>query len=193
MKVTREQAQENRERVLQSASRLFRERGFDGIGVADLMKDAGLTHGAFYGQFGSKEALMVEACTTAFEASATRWRGIVEDHPEDGLAVIASRYLTRRHRDDPGAGCCAASLSVDAARQGPAVRAAVGTGVDALVSVLEGVSPGRTRRQRRRAALATFASLVGAVVLSRAVEDEGLSDEILEAVGEHVKAVASGR
>src|SRR3954466_13018807 len=105
MKVSREQAAENRERIVQAAARLFRERGFDGIGVADLMSEAGLTHGAFYGQFESKEDLAAQACARALEQSAAKWdRALAGQKPEDGLKAYVSGYLSQRHVNDPGHG-----------------------------------------------------------------------------------------
>src|SRR6267142_4009585 len=105
MKVSREQAIANREKVVDVASALFRKHGIDGVGVADLMKSAGLTHGGFYGQFDSKEHLMVEACEQALKKSEHTWREILERAPKKALSAIASFYLSRKHRDNPGAGC----------------------------------------------------------------------------------------
>src|SRR6476619_2991342 len=119
MKVSRQQAAQNRERIVEAAAQLFRERGFEGIGVADLMKEAGLTHGGFYGHFESKEDLMAQACTRASARSRALWTRLAERAPRDPLAEIASVYLTARHRDDPGDGCLMAALASDAARQGP--------------------------------------------------------------------------
>src|ERR1044072_1116956 len=125
MKVSREQAAGRRERMLEAAAQRFRERGFDGIGVADLMKEAGLTHGGFYGHFSSKEDLIAEACARASERSRERWKRLSERAPGDPLAEIVRMYLTAKHRDSPGAGCLVAALGPDVARQGPAVRRAV--------------------------------------------------------------------
>src|SRR6476469_9287328 len=101
MKVTREQASQNRDRVLEAAGRLFRERGFDGIGVADLMKAAGLTHGGFYGQFASKEELMAEACERTFDKEADFWAQLAEDAAGNPLAAVMQAYLSKQHRDNP--------------------------------------------------------------------------------------------
>src|SRR5687767_15927798 len=108
MKVSREQAALNRERILEAAAQLFRERGFDGIGVADLMKEAGLTHGGFYGHFSSKEELIAEASARALTGSLAVWRKPAERAPDDPLSAVAGAYLTRRHRDNAGVGCPAA-------------------------------------------------------------------------------------
>src|SRR5213593_477266 len=110
MKVSRERAAQNRERILDAAARLFRERGFEGIGVADLMKTAGLTHGGFYGHFSSKEDLMAQACARALARSLEAWSKRAERIPDDPLLSIAGGYLSSKHRDDPGAGCVLAAL-----------------------------------------------------------------------------------
>ncbi len=191
MKVSREQAAANRERILDVASRLFREHGLDGIGVADLMKGAGLTHGGFYGNFASKEELIARACTRSLERSAQKWSEISAKAGNKSLSALAKPYLSARHRDSPGAGCAVAALGVDVSRRGPVVRHAFTEGVRSLVDVLAGVVPGKTRAAKRRAALAVYASMVGALVLARAVDDAELSEEILEAVSASIDATGA--
>src|SRR5256885_13386624 len=122
MKVSREQAAQHRERIVEAAAQRFRERGFEGIGVADLMKEAGLTHGGFYGHFSSKEDLIAEASDRALMRSLALFTKVAEREPADALPAIASAYLTRKHRDNPGAGCVLAALGPDVFRQGPTVR-----------------------------------------------------------------------
>lgn len=180
MKVSREQAAQNRERVLDAAATLFRQHGFDGIGVADLMKQAGLTHGAFYGQFESKDELVVEACARSLAASHGRWLRDIQTSP-DPLAAIVTRYLSIRHRDLPGQGCTLTTLAVDAPRRGRALQRAFTDGLRPFVDMLSGLLPGRRAEVRRERALVAMATLVGAVVLARAVDDRALSDEILHA------------
>ena len=102
MKVTREQAAENRERVVQVAAKLFRERGFDGIGVADLMKAAGLTHGGFYGNFASKDDLAAEASGRAMDETLQNWSTVIAKAPDEGFSRIVDRYVSEGHRDNPG-------------------------------------------------------------------------------------------
>lgn len=182
MKVTREQAKLNRKRVVETAARQFRERGFEGVGVADLMKSAGLTHGGFYAQFDSKEHLMVEACERALEESEHRWRELFERAPKKRLSAIASSYLSPQHRDNPGAGCVIAALSMEAARQGPTVRTVFTEAAKRFLGLLGQVVPGRSAKTRRREALASFAAMVGAVALARTVSDASLSEDILQAV-----------
>src|SRR5689334_11524507 len=99
MKVSRAEAAQNRERIVDVAAKLFRERGFDGIGVADLMKSAGMTHGGFYKHFASKEDLMAQACTRALETGLDAFKQVAEQDPDRALSVIASGYLSPQHRD----------------------------------------------------------------------------------------------
>jgi TetR/AcrR family transcriptional repressor of nem operon len=182
MKVSREQAAINRERVLDTAARLFRERGFNGVGVADLMKEAGLTHGAFYGQFASKEDLMAHACVRAYEELDERWRKAAARMPGKPLAGIVSSYLSTAHRDNPGAGCATAALAAEAARQGAPLRSAFTQGTQAQLDALATLVPGATKSTRRRRAALTLSAMVGALVLSRALDDDALSGEILRCV-----------
>ncbi|MDR7307258.1 TetR/AcrR family transcriptional regulator [Rhodoferax saidenbachensis] len=182
MKVTREQANQNRDRVLEVAGRLFRERGFDGIGVADLMKSAGLTHGGFYGQFASKEELMAEACERTFDKAADFWAQLAERAEGNPLAAVMQAYLSKQHRDNPGEGCVMAALGADAARQGPSLRQAVTGGTRKVLDLFTNLAPGRAKALKRERAVLAYASMVGALILARAVDDEALSDEILQTV-----------
>lgn len=182
MKVSREQAAENRERILDAAAELFRERGFGGIGVADLMKAAGMTHGGFYGHFASKEDLIAEACARASGRSRALWSKLAERTAGDPLSEIAGVYLTSRHRDNPGAGCLLAALGPDTARQGRKVRRAVTDGVRSAFEFLGTIVSGTSQAAKRRKAIGSYASMVGAMVLARAVDDRALSQEILDTV-----------
>lgn len=188
MRVSREQAAENRERIVDVAARLFRERGFDGVGVADLMKNAGLTHGGFYGHFDSKEALMAEACEHAIAETGKRWQTLTRQGEPGAFGRLARRYLSARHRDQPGDGCVLAALANDAARQSPPVRHAYTRSVQRFIALLAGVVPGRGEAARRRKAVAACATMVGALILSRAVDDDALSREILDAVTDQLNA-----
>ena len=182
MRVTREQAAENHDRIVETAARLFRERGFEGVGVAELMQAAGLTHGGFYGHFESKEELMERACERALEGSTERWRRRADGaRGPAALRALAKGYLTERHRDDPGNGCLLASLGSDAARHGPGVRRAITRWLDSSLGFLAQHVRGRTAAARRAKAIATLSGWVGAMVLARAVADEALSREILAA------------
>ncbi len=182
MRVTREKAAENRERVIAEAARLFREKGYNGVGVADIMNAAELTHGGFYGQFESKEELAVHACNAANAKSAQVWRNIAEKSADNLLPALVDHYLTRKHCDKPATGCAFAALAVDAARQGGPMREAFTDGLLPLIEVLAQAMPKGSKTQRKRMALAKMSELVGAVILARAVHDGDLSDEILASV-----------
>jgi TetR/AcrR family transcriptional repressor of nem operon len=190
MRVTREKAAENRSKVIDVAGKLFRERGFNGVGVADIMKAAELTHGGFYGQFDSKEDLAVEACKAVHARSAARWREIVVTEPKQLLPILLDRYLSTVHRDAPENGCAFATLAVDASRQGKAVKEAFADGLRPLIDILAASFPEGTKAQRRRKALSAMAQLVGAMALSRAVDDAALSDDILSAARKEILASA---
>src|SRR5437588_10877800 len=118
MKVSREQAARNRERIVETAAQRFRERGFEGIGVADLMKEAGLTHGGFYGHFSSKEELIAEASTRALTGSLALLGEVAERASGGRLAAGAKAYLTGSHRDDPGFGWLLDALGPDVSGRG---------------------------------------------------------------------------
>jgi len=181
MKVSREQAAQHRERILEAAAQRFRERGFDGIGVADLMKEAGLTHGGFYGHFSSKDDLIAEACARALAQSLARWHKVADRASGDPLSALAGAYLTSSHRDNPGAGCVLAALGPDVSRQGPAVRHSVTGYVRFACDLLAKLVPCKSKTARRQEAISTWATLVGAIVIARAVDDRALSREILDA------------
>lgn len=176
MKVTKAQAQANRARIVETAAELFRERGYDGVGVAELMAAAGLTHGGFYKHFGSKADLMAETASTGIAQRLAASSGV-------DLGDFLRHYLSREHRDARGTGCTLAALSGDAARKPDEVKAMFAEGIENSLAAFEhGEAAGkRERRAARALMLATFASAVGALVLSRACPDDSpLADEILE-------------
>lgn len=181
MRVSREQAARNRERIIDVASREFREKGFDGIGVADVMKSAGLTHGGFYGHFSSKDDLIAEACAASMDRSVEKWSKLAETSPGAAFAALTNSYLQKAHRDDTATGCTMAALAPDIARQSGAVRKRFTQGMRALRDILAKAIPGQSEAARREKALATMAGLVGTLVLSRAVDDPEFADEILRA------------
>jgi TetR/AcrR family transcriptional repressor of nem operon len=182
VKVSREQAAQNRERIVDAAARLFREHGFEGIGVADLMKTVGLTHGGFYGHFSSKDDLMAQACVRALARSQENWSRDADRSAQNALPSIARSYLCVRHRDDPGAGCLLAALGSDVARQGPGVRHAVTEGTRRAFDLLARLAPGNSAKHKRQKAITAYASWVGALIMARAVDDRALSQEIMDAV-----------
>ncbi len=181
MRVSRQQAAANRERIIDAAGALFRRKGFEGIGVADIMKAADLTHGGFYGHFDSKEDLVAQASRRAMVRAAENWTSVTASAPEQPLQALLDHYLSARHRDQPGSGCAFAALSCDAARCGRDVREAFAEGLEPLIDILTRAIPGKSKATRRRKAVAAMAELVGAVTLARAVKNAPLSDEILDA------------
>jgi len=186
MRVTKAQAEANRERIVGEAARLLRERGPEGVGVAELMNRAGLTHGGFYGHFDSKEALVAEACERAFAESADRVARRLGDGGAEALRAYVAGYLSQRHCADRTQGCAAAALAGDVAREGAApVRAAFTRGLTRLADALSEKLTGRARRRR---ALALLATLAGTLSLARAVDDPALSEEILAAAREELLA-----
>lgn len=177
MKVTKAQAQANRARIVETAATLFREKGYDGIGVADLMAAAGLTHGGFYKHFGSKADLMAEAATCSLAHSASKAETL-------STVEFIQHYLSRQHRDSPGQGCTMAALGGDAARQPEPVRNAFAEGIEGWVATLNGLSgasqQGTSQADARAEQISAIAQVVGAMVLSRACPDDSpLADEIL--------------
>jgi TetR/AcrR family transcriptional repressor of nem operon len=176
MRVSKEQAAENRERILKTASRLMRERGISGVGVDALTEAAGMTHGSLYSQFGSKERLVEEAVAYAIAAKG-------QEVPEVfAVSDYVSEYLSAAHRDTPGSGCPFAALCCEMPHQSRGVRERFTAGVRDMTGRLSGRMSSRLElRQREEKALATVASLVGALVLARAVNDPKLSDDILGA------------
>lgn len=186
MRVSRSQAAENRETVINVASRLFREHGFDGIGLKDLMKGAGLTQGAFYKQFASKEDLVAQASRRAMESATHRWSAATAARPEDPLGAVVAFYLSMDHRAERMDGCPVVALGSDVARQGADVKASFEAGIREYLEMLgswvgeaDGEEPGGK-------AMSILSTMVGAVVLSRAVNDERLSARFLQAAAESV-------
>ena len=179
MRVTREKAAAHREKILEVAGTLFRQHGFDGAGVADIMKGAGLTHGGFYGHFDSKDDLTAEV--TSRVLGDEEW---IQGRAGAGtlsLEDLVRRYLSRGHRDDVGHGCLIAALGSEVVRQPRSVRRAFTDGLRLRVETLRRLLPGRSEANRREKALATMAGLAGALMLARAVDDPKLSEEILAA------------
>jgi len=191
MRVSRIQAAENRQTVIDVASRLFREHGFDGIGLKDLMKGAGLTQGAFYKQFESKDDLATQASRRALESAFSRWSAAAAANPEDPLGAVMAFYLSMEHRDARMEGCPIVALGSDAARQGTGVKASFEAGIREyleLVGRWVGEADGEEPSGKAMAILSTMA---GALLLSRAVNDEHLSKRFLQAAAESVMAASS--
>lgn len=182
MRVSREQADQNRQTVIDTASRLFREHGFDGIGLKDLMHEAGLTQGAFYKQFESKDDLIAQASERGLETALNRWQRISGNSPDDPLRAVVDFYLSPGHRDQRMEGCPVVALGGDAARKGPEVKAQFEAGIREYLAIMGDWLDGEGNPR----AMATLATMVGALVLSRSVNDPVLADDLLAAAHESI-------
>jgi TetR/AcrR family transcriptional regulator, transcriptional repressor for nem operon len=182
MRYSREHKLETHARIVKKASVRLREKGAHGIGVADLMKDAGLTHGGFYAHFDSREALVIEAFADAMDRSTERWRKLAEQTPPDRrLATIVESYLTPAHRDDPGHGCAVPTLGAEIARESPKTRKAFAAKLEQMIDMLAEQIPALPRKAARKQAMASIATMMGTLVLARIAGNSEFSDEILGA------------
>lgn len=191
-RVSRAQTDSNRAAIEEAASTLIRARGIQGVSVADLMAEVGLTHGGFYGHFASKDALAAVACAQAFEQSTARWtqRAAAQPTPAAALSAIVQAYLTPQSCDDVGTGCPLPSLAGDVAREAAdkPIHAAYLAGVTSLLSVLLPLQNTGDAAADRSQSLAQLSTLVGALVLARATQGDALSDELLGAAREYLLA-----
>jgi TetR/AcrR family transcriptional repressor of nem operon len=192
MRVSRIQAEKNRQTVIDAASRLFREHGFDGIGLKDLMKGAGLTQGAFYKQFTSKDDLAAQASKRALESAFSRWATAAAENPTDPLSAAIAFYLSTEHREEKMDGCPVVALGSDAARQGANVKASFEAGIRKYLELLGSWVGDAEGEEPSGKAMAILSTMVGAVVLSRAVNDERLSKQFLQAAAESVMQSSAG-
>jgi TetR/AcrR family transcriptional regulator, transcriptional repressor for nem operon len=179
--------EKNHQRIVDIAARRIRESGTDGPGVAEIMGEAGLTHGGFYKHFGSRDDLVAEAVDAAIEQGRARLAGKIEG-ADDRLSAFVDNYLSADHRDHPGTGCSVVALGADAARSGDRVRAAYRGQVEHYIADMEALLGEPGDEETRRRAIAAVTSMVGALLISRAVDDEPLSDEILREVRATVEA-----
>src|SRR5882757_7461754 len=187
MRYSREHKLETHARIVKKASVRLREKGAHGIGVADLMKDAGLTHGGFYAHFDSRDALVIEAFTYAMDQGTERWRKLAEQtQPDKRLATIVESYLTPVHRDDPGRGCAIPTLAADIARESPRTRKAFAAKLEQMIDMLAAQIPDVPRKAARKQAMAAIATMMGTLVLARVAGNGDFSDEILGAGREAV-------
>jgi len=193
MRVSRIQAAENRQTVINVASRLFRERGFDGIGLKDLMEGAGLTQGAFYKQFESKEDLAAQASRRALESASERWSAAIAENPDDPLGAVTAFYLSAGHREEKLDGCPVVALGSDAARQGAGVKAAFEEGIKAYLEVLGPLLPETDGEDSNRKAMVVLSTMVGAMTLARAINDPDLAQAFQNAAVEHVREAVANR
>jgi TetR/AcrR family transcriptional repressor of nem operon len=169
----------NHQRIVDVAARRIRESGTDGPGVAEIMSEAGLTHGGFYKHFDSREDLVAEAVDAAIEQGLDGFRAATAD-AKDPLAAFVDWYLSTGHREDPGTGCPVVALGADVARSNDRLRAAYRGQVERYIADIENLL-GDDKDARRRA-ITAVTSMVGAMLIARAVDDEALSDEILREV-----------
>ncbi len=192
MRVSKEQAAENRDRIVSAAGQLLRERGIDGVGVDALMQAAGLTHGGFYKSFASKDALVAEACERVMTDNATAWTREPKGSGRDILETWIESYLSTAHCDAIGSGCVFAALAADAGRRQGPLRRVFTNGLAASVEHLASLFSGRPAKRRERA-LASMAALVGAIVLARATNDEKMRSELLSATATMIFRTADAR
>ncbi|MBP2541183.1 TetR/AcrR family transcriptional repressor of nem operon [Agrobacterium tumefaciens] len=189
MRVSRAQAEENRDRIITVASRLFREHGFDGIGLKDLMKGAGLTQGGFYKQFTSKDDLAALASRRALESATRRWSAAAAD-TSDPLEAVMAFYLSKDHRGEKAEGCPLVALGADAATQSADVRRPFEDGIRAHFEILDELMGDADSSSPSEKAMAILSMMVGAVTLSRIIEDESLSERVLDAAAGEVRRIA---
>jgi TetR/AcrR family transcriptional repressor of nem operon len=178
-------------RIVAIASKRFREKGVAGVGIAELMKEAGLTVGGFYKHFDSRDDLVAEAVGSAFGT----WKRQVDAPASGGPPLTYSKligdYLNEAHRDDPGTGCAYSALAAEISRSDKRTRALASEQIRNDLQLIAGLLPGKNRRAARSRAILTFSALVGALSLARAVSDQALSREILKTVAELLKNSAS--
>ena len=182
---------ETRQRILDVAARQFRERGVSAAGLAGIMADAGLTNGAFYVHFDSKEQLVRQVLDDALARREQVWRKLEDE--EGGLSTMIGDYLSARHRDDPGRGCPTAAMVAEVAREPAATRATFTGRVKAIIARIAARVKGPSAEQREADALAIYALMVGALQLSRAVDDIKLSDRILQSCAAAARRLAGER
>ena len=187
MRVSKEKAAQNRKHILAAAARLFRENGIRATGVDSISRGAGLTHGAFYSQFESKEALAAEAIRLALSRSKHLWQRAAErKRGSEAFRSIVAGYLSPEHRDSPGRGCIVAALGPSIARQPRKVRATFTRELKDAVDFLAGLVPGNGPSHHHEDAIAAFACMIGALILARAVDDRRFSGQILEAAAKRI-------
>lgn len=194
MRVSKETVAHNREQILTAAARMFREQGITATGVDSITRAAGLTHGGLYSQFGSKEAIAAEAIHYAAARSERRWRRAAERGAGAPiLPSIIETYLAPAHRDAPGHGCVIASLAADVAHQSKTVRKAFTRELKNTLEFLARQMPGNSSARRFESAAAAFSTMVGALILARAVNDSTLSEQILSAAAARTVDLARAR
>ncbi|RSZ45984.1 MULTISPECIES: TetR/AcrR family transcriptional regulator [unclassified Variovorax] len=178
-------------RIVQTAAARFREEGVDGVGVSDLMKEAGLTHGGFYRHFASRDELVAEAVESALSDGSRAVEAVAASKASRQVvaATLVDAYLSTAHRDSLATSCAVTTLAGDVARSNERARAAYTQQVNTYLDLLANLAAAEKSKGKRAKAIAALSSLVGAVSLSRAVNDEALSREILKAAADELKAL----
>jgi TetR/AcrR family transcriptional repressor of nem operon len=178
-------------RIVKIASKRFREDGLAGVGIAEVMKEAGLTVGGFYKHFDSRDDLVAEAVSSAFGGWKRRVDAAVSGGPPVSYAKLIDDYLSEAHRNHPGTGCAFSALAAEIARSDKRTRALASEQIRNDLQLLTGLVPGKDRRAARSKAILTMSALAGAMALARAVSDKELSLEILKTVAKLLKNPAS--
>jgi TetR/AcrR family transcriptional repressor of nem operon len=174
-------------RIVETAARAIRRSGYDGTGVADIMKEAGLTHGGFYAHFASREAMLAEAADRAgAEGVAAVERVAAAAPPRKALQALLRAYLSKPHVEGVETGCAVAALGSEMPRQAPEVRRAATRRIKEMIDLVARQSPEWGQPGAHQHALVTVATMVGALVLARAVDDARLSDALREAALKHL-------
>jgi TetR/AcrR family transcriptional repressor of nem operon len=180
MRYPSDQAEKTRARIVDAAAEAMRRRGPEGVGLAALMKEIGLTHGGFYAHFGSKDALVAAAIEHMFLSSKGLLERVNDDgQPERTLRRFVNAYLSAEHRDGPGTGCPAAALASELHRLEPKARLGYERGIERVIGRIAGLIPRRARAERERIAMSIFAELVGSLTMARAIVDRERSDAML--------------
>ncbi|AZQ53505.1 MULTISPECIES: TetR/AcrR family transcriptional regulator [Burkholderia cepacia complex] len=175
------------ERIVDAGARAIRRFGFDGIGIADIMKLAGLTHGGFYAHFASREVMLAELVDRAGAEAVETFLRIVAAAPTGkSQQALLRAYLSQEHVKNPESGCPVASLGTDLSRQSPAIRRAATRRIKDLLSIVSRHATDREQPDADARALVTAATMIGAVVLARAVDEEALSEAVLSATRAHL-------
>ena len=178
-------------RIVSIASKRFREEGLAGVGIAELMKEAGLTVGGFYKHFDSRDDLVAEAVSSAFGNWKRQVDAAASGGPPFSYARLIDEYLNEAHRNNPGTGCVFSALAGEIARSDKHTRALASEQIRNNIQLITDMLPGKDKSAARSKALVTYSALVGAMALARAVSDEALSREILKTVAELLKSSAS--
>lgn len=179
------------ERIVEAGARAIRRCGYDGIGIADIMKQAGLTHGGFYAHFVSREAMLAELADRAGADAIATFLCIAAAAPaEQSLKALLRAYLSKEHMKNPEIGCPIAALGSEMPRQAPAVRRVITRRIKEMIDVVSRQSSDWGQPGAHEHALATTATMIGALVLARAVDEESLSESMLDAAREHLSPAA---